>query len=173
MKVAIRIALAVAVLLTLAGPLAAFASEPDLFRPTTTTELFDKAVKLGGFEAECGKRHSGCVAPAVLVADGMKPGHLGEFTWNDPQVVKLSSVLVPGSLKFNAVLVHEYVHYLQWLTGKIGPHNWCPMAVEMETQAYNVAAAYIAEFGVVRDYSANIDHVRMNVMYAQMMGVCS
>lgn len=171
MKFAIRIALAVAVALTLAGPLAAFASEPDLYRPTPTAELFEKAVKLGGFEAECGKRHNGCVAPAVLVTE-MREGLMGSFTWDEPRVVKLNSVMVPGSLKFNSVLVHEFTHYLQWLTGKIGPHNWCPVAVEMETQAYNVAAAYIGEFGVVRDYTENIAIVRMNVMYAQLMGGC-
>lgn len=144
---------------------------PDLYRPTPVAEIFEKAVKFGGFEQACGRRPAGCAVPQVRIAE-TAAGTYGTFTWNEPTVVNISSSVVPGSLQFNSTLLHEFVHYLQWLTGKIGPHNWCAVAVEAEQQAYEAAAKYHAEFGLVRDYEMQMTMVRMNVMFAIMAGGC-
>lgn len=122
-------------------------------QPTPVAELFEKAVKHGGFEAACLKR-GGCPMPVVALAAIEDDNVAGLFDFHNPVFVKISTGnRIPGTLAFNATVVHEFVHYLQWLTGQLGPQTPCEARVAIEGPAYRAAAAYYAEFGIVFDYS--------------------
>jgi hypothetical protein len=113
-------------------------------------------VKFGGYEAACMAR-GGCKMPNVVIVRIDDENIGGQFTWNQPTVINLSSsAYTPGSLEWNTVVVHEFVHYLQWLTGKIGPHTRCEGIVEAEKEAYAAGAAYLLQFGIVKDYTPQI-----------------
>lgn len=125
-----------------------------LSNPTPIHELFQKAVKLGGYEGACSGRPNGCEMPMVLLVKLENDNHAGEFHPRLPDFVKINtSNRVPGSLDFNATVIHEFVHYLQWLTGKLGPQTKCSGLYEIESPAYAAAAAYLSEFGIVKDFS--------------------
>lgn len=135
-------------------------SQP-LANPTRVSELFAQAVKLGGYEAACMAR-GGCEMPAVVVVKIDSDNVAGQFHWKQPMLVSLNAdIHLPGSLEWNGTVVHEFVHYLQWLTGKIGPQTPCEGIVEAEREAYATGAAYFAQFGIVKDYGAQMFMVMM------------
>ena len=129
------------------------ASAAPLIHATPLQELFLTAVKLGGYEKKCLARMGGCEMPSVLIASIDDDNTVGQFDPRQPVLVKINTRIIPGSLGFNAVLVHEFTHYLQWLFGELGPQTQCQDQPKIEEQAYKAAAAYLAQFGIVYDYS--------------------
>lgn len=139
----------------LAQPGGAFAQEAASYTANVEV-LFKTAVELGGYKQACTVRRGGCPSPAVLLVP-LPENVLGQFDWREPKWVAMNSEqLTPGSLDWNAILVHEFVHFLQWVTGKIGPHTGCKEAVTAEKEAYAATAAYYARFGVKKDYAEQL-----------------
>lgn len=144
----------------------------ELSHPTRVGDLFAAAVKHGGYEAKCLARPNGCPMPAVLVADMEDDNIRGQFDPKHPTFVRINAAsrTVPGTLAFNEVLVHEFVHYLQWLFGELGPQSGCRDIVRIESQAYLAGAAYLAEFGIVKDYTGHIGGIAMMAAMCEAMG---
>lgn len=131
-----------------------------LSRPTPVAELFKAAIKFGGFEQECMQRRGGCQMPGVTIVLIEDANVAGLFFFRDPNTVKMNAqVHTPGTLEWNATLVHEFVHYLQWLTGKLGPQTQCEQMVEIEEPAYKAGSAYLAQFGIVKDYKSQLSSI--------------
>lgn len=144
-------------------------AEP-LSRPTTLQELFKEAIKHGGYKEKCQARRNGCPMPAVVIAEIPNANIEGTFDWRNPQMVNLNTTphIVPGSLDFNETLVHEFVHYLQWLHGELGPFTGCRDHPKIEEQAYRAGAAYLLQFGIVRDYSDQLFHTMIMAAMCEM-----
>jgi hypothetical protein len=113
--------------------------------PVPVADLFAAAIKHGGYEKACAEREDKCPAPGVLIHE-VGEGNAGQFEWDMPTVVQVATDgrSAPGSANFNDTVVHEMVHYLQWLTGKLGPHRQdvCEMHLELETEAYEAGHKY-------------------------------
>ena len=123
-----------------------------LAKPTPVAELFNRAIKYGGFTEFCLRREGLCVAPPVLVVSFEDDNIDGRFNARTPGYVEVSADSAPpGSIEFNETLVHEFVHYLQWLSGKYGPFSQCQDTLAIEAPAYAAGEQYLAEFGIVRD----------------------
>lgn len=137
------------------------AQSAPLLHPTSLQELFLKAVVHGGYAQKCMARRNGCEMPAVVIM-GIEDGNiLGEFDPRNPTFIKINTTknIIPGSLGFNAVMVHEFVHYLQWLFGELGPQSKCLDHPRLEEQAYKASAAYLGEFGIEYDYRDSLFEV--------------
>jgi hypothetical protein len=130
-----------------------------LSHPTQLKELFLSAVVFGGYAEKCQARRGGCPMPAVVLAGIEDDNTVGQFDPRHPTFVKITSQIMPGSLAFNAVVVHEFTHYLQWLFGDLGPETLCKDHPPIEEQAYKAAAAYLAQFGINYDYSDQLFNV--------------
>jgi hypothetical protein len=133
----------------------AYGQEPKKYEPTEIDELFSQAIKLGGFEKFCQSRDEGCQVPGVLIAKIEDENIAGQFTWYSPTFIRITTgYFAPGTLLFNSTVVHEFVHYLQWLRGDLGPsNNSCEKVRDAEIQAYAAGDAYLAQFGIKKDKS--------------------
>ena len=146
-------------------------SQP-LSHPTNVAELFAAAIKHGGFTAKCQARPGGCPAPGVLVVTIEDDNINGQFDPSQPTFIRINALprVAPGTLAFNEVLVHEFVHYLQWLFGELGPQSRCSDIVRIESQAYKAGAAYMAEFGIIKDYTEHLGGIAMMAALCEMSG---
>lgn len=135
--------------------------------PTPIAELFAAAVKHGGYTKQCAARRGGCPIPLVLVAP-LGENIDGTFYYMDPTVVRVSVDLLPGTLRFNETVVHEYVHYLQFLFGEYGPLTRCTEMGDIEAKAYKAGAAYLAALGVHVDYKGHIAWIAMEASSCEM-----
>ncbi len=159
-----KLCLALAAAVFLAAPSGVFA-ESGIVKPTTVTELFKDAIELGGFAQMCQSRVGGCPMPVVAIVEVEDENIAGLFHYRNPNVIQVNaSVRVPGTLEFNATVLHEFVHYLQWLAGKLGPASTCMDTPGIEEPAYKAAAAYFARHGVEFDYSMQMFSVQMGAM---------
>jgi hypothetical protein len=151
---------------------AQFALAQSLSHPTKVSELFEAAVKHGGYETKCLSRPDGCHMPAVLIVGIEDDNIAGQFDPRNPNFVRVNANTrhVPGSLGFNEVLVHEFVHYLQWLFGELGPQSRCSDLLRIEGQAYKAGAAYLAQFGIVKDYSEQLGSIALMSAICESMG---
>lgn len=141
-----------------------------LIHATPVQDLFKAAVKFGGYEQKCMGRRGGCPMPAVLVQHIDNANIEGQFDWRTPMLVKINVTehLVPGSLDFNETLVHEFVHYLQWLFGELGPQSSSTCEVtSIEGPAYAAGAAYLAQFGIQKDYSGQMFEMIIQEAFCQ------
>ena len=143
-----------------------------LSRPTQVGELFTAAVKFGGYEAKCMAKHGGCPMPAVLIITIENDNIRGQFDPRNPNFVRINTAehTIPGTLDFNEVVVHEFVHYLQWLFGELGPQSTCRDLFEIESQAYKAGGAYLAQFGIIKDYSDQLATVAFMAAMCQAGG---
>lgn len=134
-----------------------------LIHATTLQELFEEAIKHGGYQEKCQAKRTGCPMPAVVIFGHPDKNIEGLFDWKQPTMVQINTTphIVPGSLEFNETLVHEFVHYLQWLHGELGPQSECD-TFDMEPPAYAAGAAYLQQFGIQKDYSDQLFHVLIN-----------
>ena len=98
---------------------------------------------------------------------GPAPEHIaGRFTWHDPShILTNAQHSIPGSLEWNATVVHEFVHYLQWLKGTIGPTKPCETVRDAEIEAYKAGDAYLAKFDVVKPRSMERFFVQTMCLY--------
>lgn len=132
-------------------------AEETLPRPTTVLDLYAQAMKIGGYELKCQFRRGGCPAPVVAVSAIESDNVAGQFDPRMPNFVTINSkVLTPGTLDWNATVVHEFVHYLQWVFGEIGPAVSCEDVAKAEVAAYKASAEYLSQFGIVRDHSMQL-----------------
>lgn len=125
-------------------------------RADTIPELFKAAIELGGFTEKCKRLEDACQMPAVMIAPLDIDGALGLFDLRHPVLVRITPEHegVPGSHMWNATLVHEFVHYLQWTTGVFMVNLSCADKVnKVELPAYEVQKKYLAQRGVEFDYS--------------------
>lgn len=124
---------------------------PDKALPTVVTELFEFAKKQGGFEEMCNTSMYECPQPAVLITEDIDDYAYGMYNpFKMPDVVQMSmGNAKPGTIAWNATLVHEFTHYFQWVSGKLGPSTLsCSNRAEIEIQAYTVMAEYLKSVGV-------------------------
>lgn len=124
-----------------------------LHQPTNVVALFKQAVELGGYAEKCAVRQGGCPMPSVTIT-GLDPNIGGQFNPADPTIIKTNGeALVPGTLLWNSIVIHEFVHFLQWYFGELGPHSTCQDHQRIEEAAYVAGAKYLAQFGIVEAYS--------------------
>lgn len=135
--------------------------------PTPIAELFEKAVQYGGYEGKCAARN-GCPPPAVLIVNLDDENQSGRFNPREPNFVSIAFDVVPGSVSFNAAVVHEFVHYLQWLHGELGPQHRCEQMMDIEVPAYKAASLYLAEFGIVEKFADQLFSVAAMSSACQM-----
>lgn len=111
----------------------------------TTTELFADTQRLSGYGCPT-KRVDLCAAPGVVIAE--LPEHiLGVFNVEQASYVSINSSEDIGTKEWQSIVVHEYMHYLQWLAGKVGPHVSCDQNVDAEIEARKVGNAWLVENG--------------------------
>jgi hypothetical protein len=132
--------------------------------PTHLNVLFKEAIALGGYTDFCAKRFWGCPMPDVTIhlTDENIRGH---FSFEHPTRIYLNNQYdAPGTLLWNEVAIHEFTHYLQWLSGKYSPAraDICEMMFEIERDAYNVGHSYLKKHGVVADTAYFIEMLKMN-----------
>jgi hypothetical protein len=125
--------------------------QESVYKPTKIETLYKAAILLGGFKEFCSTRDGGCPMPAVVVAP-LPEGIAGQFTWHSPGFISVTTGdIMPGTLDFNETVVHEFVHYLQWLRGDLGPSVTCEQVSASETSAYKAGSDYLAHYGVKKD----------------------
>jgi len=118
--------------------------------------LLTFAIQVGGFQEMCVKTE--CPVPIVMQADlGVKQG---EYSWKNPDRVLIDKTLVEGSVEWNAAVVHELVHYLQYLAGTYNSSMDC--ALKVEKQAYMVSEKYWASKGVEKEFGTHLFSVAMS-----------
>jgi hypothetical protein len=116
--------------------------------------LFKEAIKHGGFTEYCKKEE--CPVPAVVLAPLEYEGANGKFDIRHPTVISISPEHegALGSHEWNSTLVHEFVHYLQWLTGIFKVNMSCHDKVRLiELPAYHAQAKYLSKHKIEYDYS--------------------
>lgn len=143
-----------------------------LYHPTSLHDLFMEAIKHGGYEQKCAMRRGGCPMPAVVIHTIPDENISGQFDPRNPSYIQLNTTpaVMPASLHFNMVLVHEFVHYLQWLFGELGPQSGCTEVPKIEEPAYKAGASYLAQFGVTYDYSAQMSEIAFMAAMCEAMG---
>jgi hypothetical protein len=138
----------------------------------SVADLFAQAIELGGYKDTCAKRFDKCPMPDVLIGNTGDENILGRYHFGEPGIVRVTTAegYEPGSLEWNAVVVHEMVHYLQWLTGKYNPGrpDICEMMYEVEFEAYDVSEKYFRRNGVTRDFSGHRDMLKMQYAMCKM-----
>ncbi len=143
--------------------LSLFCLTPSYAAPETMPELFKVAIQLGGYEDSCRWREPKCLPPAVIIQE-LPDGIRGQFTWLAPSAVAISEAYVPGDPHWSATIVHEFVHYLQWLHGELGPTVTCFGAMNAEFEAYAVGSIYLRRFGIEEDFAIQRFYVAMMCM---------
>lgn len=146
------------------------AQAAPLAHPTSLVELYKAAIKFGGYEDKCNARINGCPMPAVVLVYIEDSNIAGQFDPSHPTFVKLSALMTPGTVSFNAVMVHEFVHYLQWLFGDLGPDSGCKDTPRIEEQAYAAAAEYLKQFGIIYDYSDQMVGIHLMAVLCEAAG---
>lgn len=133
--------------------------------PTPSVELFELTKKLGGFEEMCAQSFHKCEQPMILISrehDDYAYGVYNPFVKADTIVMSMTN-LVPGTIGWNMVLVHEYTHYLQWLKGTYAPSMpLCTGMAKIEIEAYEVSSKYLETLGINDDMEAKKSMMRMN-----------
>jgi hypothetical protein len=99
--------------------------------------------------------------PVVVI--GPMQHNIGEFDARNPSYITISDVLSPGSFEWSDSVVHEFTHYLQWLSGELRPLADCLSHAKLEMEAYKTDERWAIEQGVNRDYSGK---------YRQLQGMC-
>lgn len=117
-------------------------------------DLYAIAIEYGDYKEKCKYLRSGCPMPNVILTEHMEATNVGEFTYLNPTVVAIAADKAgsPGTPVWNAVLVHEFTHYLQWRTGKLGPSLPCQAGQEAEIEAYAAASKYLTSRGVAHSF---------------------
>lgn len=139
--------------------------------PTSVDDLFKQAIKLGGFTQFCTERFWGCKTPEVLLTVFEDANVRGQFTFDQPTLVRVSiDHDKPGTLLWNETVIHEMVHYLQWMSGKYSPArpDICEMMFEIESQAYTAGHAYLKQHGILVNTEQFIGMLRMNYSMCKM-----
>lgn len=136
-------------------PPAAVASV-ELAKPTPIAELFQAAIEFGGYKDFCAARRDGCPAPMVRLVP-LPENIQGTFNFLEPTVINIAIDAEdhsPGTVEWNETVVHEFTHYLQWLSGKYSPaiKDECKMMYEIELEAYTAGYRYKEALGLAVDY---------------------
>ena len=116
-------------------------------------QLWKDAIRLGGYTEQCNLTPRFCKEiPHVRISNIRS---LGLYDYNDPKFVAVSWSLEPGSLDWQATVVHEFVHALDLRFGKIpfSVLETCEDNARAEERAYTVDAMWYAEHGMKVDYS--------------------
>lgn len=146
---------------------------PDTAKPTLVSELYETAKKLGGYEKMCAASMHQCPQPMVLISeqyDEYAYGVFNPFKETDRVILSMGN-LKPGTIAWNATLVHEFTHYFQWLAGEFGPSTLsCSLMAKIEIDAYTVAAAYLKSIGVDEDMQEEKDQMVLNAAFCVMSG---
>lgn len=152
-----------ALLVALFIPAGTFAKDyAELYRPTTVEKLFEQAILHGGYKERCDKE--GCPMPSVRIIP-LGENVLGQFRPTQvPGEVLIATELPPGNMLWNEVVVHEFVHYLQWRFAELTPTlTYCGLA-KLEAAAYAAGIAYLKQFGIAADHSEQIAMVNFNCL---------
>lgn|SRR5574341_279239 len=114
-------------------------------------KLFADAIKYAGYEKHCQKY--ACIMPDVFVVD--LPGDiLGAFAPTQHRLVFIDKEIAPGSFAWQAALVHEFTHYLQWNADKIPDKETCEQNFEREIEAYETEVKWaLREKGILNGYA--------------------
>ena len=129
-------ALAVALVLLTLGAVAA--------RAATPAELWEDAQRLSGIR--CDVQDEGlCDGPPRVRVRELPNGYVGLYDYTrNPREVLISPLLLRGT-PLDGYIVHEYVHYLQWIRGRMTPSTPCPDRVGLEVEAYDVQSRWLVE----------------------------
>lgn len=115
-------------------------------------DLFAEAQRLSGRKcvadeqaaAEDGEHGGLCEPPAIQHADlsALNAYGLYDHTTN-PRVVIVDMNAAPrGSAQYRETVIHEYVHYLQWVQGDLRPQGDPCSRGELEIEAHRVDQKY-------------------------------
>ena len=115
--------------------------------------LFSFAILVGGFEDMC--KSTPCVPPNVVHRD--LNGYDGLFSGNNPDVVSIDTKFTKGTVDSNAIMVHEFVHYLQYLKGTY--HSKIKCTYPLEKQAYDVAVEFYKTHGIKKDFRKELFYI--------------
>ena len=110
-------------------------------------QLFDYAIKFGGFTEVC-KDKEKCQLPTIVIEKEYVPGALGAFTIKQPTLIRISIThpTLPGTPDWESTIVHEMVHYLQFWTGQWKVNTSCiDMINKVEQPAYEAQAQFLKQ----------------------------
>ena len=112
--------------------------------------LFAFALSTTDYEWHCLDRKT-CPIPTVEV---MLDAHRdGSFSYLKPLVVEIDISVDLKTPEGQSIVVHEFVHYLQWRAGKYTPASSCSDILALEREAYAVGAKYLATKGITKDFA--------------------
>jgi len=110
----------------------------------TPAELWEDAQRLHG-RCLSPMLPSLCDGPPAVVTSELPHGYVGLYQYHiNPRVVLIAPRTPNGPMR-DSFIVHEYVHYLQWIRGRINPAVPCPDTVENEVEAYSVQSRWLVE----------------------------
>lgn len=81
--------------------------------------------------------------------------------WYPPgDTIYLDDTLDPrNNLYASSVLLHEFVHYLQKVSGRSAMHADCKADVQAEREAYGAQREYLLRYGVYRPVGSSMHNV--------------
>jgi len=125
--------------------------EPNLY-----AQLFAAAQRFSGYSCKDFKwrdvRSAYCHAIPVLIAPFESDGMLGMFLPDHPDHIQVTDKVTPGTIVWQSIIVHEYVHYLQWLHGKDTLlTTTCDSVVDSEEEAYAAQGKFLKDRGLKPD----------------------
>jgi len=117
-----------------------------------------------------GRNCHGCPPPSIVRTTDMSDEHSAEFLWQTPDQINLSPDLEPGTTT-NSIIVHEYVHALQFRGGEL-PARALRCSTEgdpglilgLEREAYEVQQVWLAEHYIDWSYSEHLLGVALTCM---------
>lgn len=146
---------------------------PQLSHPTAPSELFVFAIEAGGFAEMCENTPYHCPMPKISIDGSIDDYAYGIFNPFEKAntVVMSESLLEPGTVMWNAVLVHEMTHYLQYLRGEFVPSKLgCAAHERTEHEAYDVGAKYLQSLGFKEDFAKEKAQMSLDAAMCLMSG---
>ena len=140
----------------------------DITEQRSPAELLQEALVRSGFDKLCASHPHGCAARPMITLIALPDGTLGQFNQAEPTQLYVNERAKPGTVLWNAIIVHELTHFLQWWFGEMTPASSCLDSVENEAKAHAVGNLYLLERGV--DWSKNATEVIARMRAACEMG---
>ena len=122
--------------------------------------LMSWAVTLSGYSPPAAMPQILAVSPTYLQTAACNGGPCKVMGWFPPgNTIYLDQRLDPyDNLLASSVVVHEMVHYLQYLkAGGLPPA--CEDVIALEREAYGVQREYLLRYGVYQPVGASMHHV--------------
>lgn len=118
-------------------------------RAATPAELWADTQRLMGWKCQVSRPGRAFLCdgpPAVRVREMEYPAMVGYFDpYTNPREVLISPRLNDRPTMRDSFIVHELVHYLQWIRGELHASRSCEQDVESEVQAYDVQSRWLVE----------------------------